>query len=181
VRRLVDVSDDQSSGPQWPEWDGPEHDKQWFDMVFRKHAASIHRYFLRRCPASDAEDLAADVLTTAWRRRADIPEGAELAWMYRTAGYMLANYRRKGRPIAVGDMTDASGEGDPADLVIADMQVRAALAMLSPKDRRVLLLNAWEGLTGEDLAAVLGTTRGAADTALSRARAKLAKAWVSQE
>ncbi len=153
------------------------HDRAWFDALFRTHARAVVRYLARRAPASDVEDLAADVLATAWRRRADVPDGAELPWLYRTAGYVLANYRRKGRPIPVAEVPDEPDDVDPADLAIADDAVRRALAALSPRDRRILLLHAWEGLDGAALAEVLGVSRGGADAALSRARARLRDAW----
>jgi len=43
----------------------------------------------------------------------------------------------------------------------------------------VLLLTAWEGLAGDDLALVLGVSRGGADAALSRARSRLREAWAA--
>ena len=55
--------------------------------------------------------------------------------------------------------------------------MRRALAALSPRDRQVLLLHAWDGIGGDDLAAILGIGRGGADAALSRARARLRAAW----
>src|SRR5665648_1210222 len=76
-------------------------DDAWFDGLFRAHSTALFRYFVRRGAGGDAQDLAADVLVTAWRRREDVPDGAELPWLYRTAGYTLANHRRKGRPIPV--------------------------------------------------------------------------------
>ena len=155
------------------------HDPAWFDHLFRTHSRAVVRYLARRAPAADVEDLAADVLATAWRRRADVPDGAELPWLYRTAGYVLANYRRKGRPIPVAEVPDEPDDVDPADLAIADDAVRRALAVLSPRDRRILLLHAWEGLDGAALAEVLGVSRGGADAALSRARARLREAWAS--
>jgi RNA polymerase sigma-70 factor (ECF subfamily) len=45
------------------------------------------------------------------------------------------------------------------------------------RDRRIILLHAWEGLDGEGLAQVLGISRSGADAALSRARARLREAW----
>lgn len=155
-------------------------DDAWFDELFRAHATALYRYFVRRGAAGDAQDLAADVLTTAWRRRADVPEGAELPWLYRTAGYVLANHRRKGRPIPVADVPDEVDDVDPSDLSIVDEEVRAVLAALSARDRRVLLLHAWDGLDGDQLAEVLGIGRGGADAALSRARARLRQAWADQ-
>jgi RNA polymerase sigma-70 factor (ECF subfamily) len=153
-----------------------ERDEAWFDALFRAHAAAVYRYLYRRAPR-DAEDLAAEVMTVAWRRRADVPEGAELPWLYRTAGFVLANHRRKHTAVPIADASGEVDDGDPADVVVADDEVRAALATLSPRDRRILLLHAWEGVGGEELAAVLGISRGGADAALSRARARLAAAW----
>ena len=119
-------------------------------------------------------------MTTAWRRRGDVPEGAELPWLYRTAGYVLANHRRKGRPMPVADLPEVIDDVDPSDLSVLDDEVRAVLAALSPRDRRVLLLHAWDGLDGDQLAEVLGIGRGGADAALSRARARLRQAWADQ-
>jgi RNA polymerase sigma factor (sigma-70 family) len=152
-------------------------DDAWFDAMFRSHATAVYRYFLRRAPREDAQDLAADVLATAWRRRDDVPEGAELPWLYRTAGFVLANHRRKGRPVPVEHLPEEPDDADPAHLVLADDEVRRVLGALSPRDRRILLLHAWEGLDGEGLAAALGISRGGADAALSRARARLRQAW----
>ncbi|MBC7291292.1 MAG: sigma-70 family RNA polymerase sigma factor [Actinotalea sp.] len=165
------MPDAQQATPPTDGWDA------WFEDLFRSHATALHRYFARRAPADDVQDLTAEVLATAWRRRDDVPAGAELPWLYRTAGFVLANHRRKGRPVPVAVVPDDVDDADPAHLVLADEQVRAALAVLSARDRRVLLLHAWEGLGGAELAEVLGIGRGGADAALSRARARLRDAW----
>lgn len=156
-------------------------DDAWFEGVFTAHAGAVYRYFRRRAAADDVEDLTADVMVTAWRRRDDVPEGAELPWLYRTAGFVLANHRRKGRPIPVEQVPDEVDDADPATLVLDDQEVRAVLSMLSVRDRRILLLHAWDGLDGEQLAEVLGISRGGADAALSRARARLRQAWAAHE
>ncbi|WP_308121656.1 RNA polymerase sigma factor [Actinotalea ferrariae] len=155
-------------------------DDAWFDALFRAHSTAVHRYMVRRAPADDAQDLTAEVLATAWRRRDDVPEGAELPWLYRTAAFVLANHRRKGRPVPVEHVPEeADDDADPARLAVTDDEVRRVLAVLSPRDRRILLLHAWEGLDGGQLAAVLGISRGGADAALSRARARLREAWAA--
>ncbi|WP_024285768.1 RNA polymerase sigma factor [Cellulomonas sp. KRMCY2] len=156
-------------------------DDAWFDGLFRAHSTAVYRYFARRAALDDAQDLTADVLATAWRRREDVPEGAELPWLYRTAGYVLANHRRKGRPVPVEVVPDEPDDADPADLTLADEEVRGVLAALSPRDRRILLLHAWEGLDGDQLAAALGISRGGADAALSRARARLRQVWAERD
>ncbi|QAY69216.1 RNA polymerase sigma factor [Xylanimonas protaetiae] len=165
-----------------PDATRPARDAAWFDALFAAHAGALHRYFVRRLPdggtrADAAEDLAAEVLATAWRRRVDVPEGAELPWLYATAGFVLANHRRKARAVPLAAVPDVPDDVDPAVLAVDDDQVRRALARLSPRDRQVLLLFAWDGLRGDDLATVLGVSRGGADAALSRARARLRVAW----
>ena len=153
-------------------------DDAWFEGVYRDHATAVYRYFLRRAPGDDVEDLTAEVLATAWRRRADVPGEAVLPWLYRTAGYVLANHRRKRVPLPVEDLPDEPDDGgDPALAAVTDDEVRAALAALGERDRQILVLHAWEGLGGAELATVLGISRGGADAALSRARARLAAAW----
>lgn len=153
-------------------------DDAWFEGVYRDHATAVYRYLVRRAPAADAEDLTADVLATAWRRREDVPADAVLPWLYRTAGFVLANHRRKHVPVPVEELPDTpTTAGDPALAAVADDDVRAALAVLGERDRQILVLHAWEGLGGAELAEVLGISRGGADAALSRARARLAAAW----
>ncbi|WP_298459122.1 RNA polymerase sigma factor [uncultured Cellulomonas sp.] len=152
-------------------------DDEWFETVFRAHSTALYRYFARRAPHDDVEDLTAEVLAIAWRRREDVPDDAVLPWLYRTAGYVLANHRRKHRPVPVAEVPEEPDDVDPATLAIADEEVREVLAALSARDRRVLLLNAWDGVTGDALAEVLGVTRGGADAALSRARTRLRDMW----
>jgi len=167
------VREDGASDPAGP----GDDDTAWFERLVREHATAVHRYVLRRAGHDDAEDLTADVLAVAWRRRGDVPRGAELPWLYRTAGFVVANHRRKGRPVPVGDVPDEVDHDDPALRAVADERVREVLGLLGARDRQILLLNAWEGLTGDGLAQVLGITRGGADAALSRARARLREVW----
>lgn len=156
-------------------------DDAWFEALFTAHATALHRYLARRCAPADVADLAADVLVVAWRRREDVPEGAELPWLYRTAGYVLANHRRKQRPVPVERVPEEVDDVDPGELTVRDEQVREVLAALSPRDRRILLLHAWEGLGGAELAEVLGVSRGGADAALSRARSRLREVWAARD
>jgi RNA polymerase sigma factor (sigma-70 family) len=155
-------------------------DDAWFESLFRSHSTALYRYFARRAPRDDVEDLTAEVLAVAWRRRDTVPDDAALPWLYRTAAFVLANHRRKGRPVPVGDAPGEVDDADPAMLALADEDVRQVLAALSPRDRRILLLNAWEGLSAGELADVLGISRGGADAALSRARARLRDVWAGR-
>ena len=156
-------------------------DDAWFEALFREHARSVFRYVARRAAHDDADDLTADVLAVAWRRREEVPEGHELAWLYRAAAFTVANHHRKSRPVLVEVLPEGPDRDSPELLVVADLEVRAALATLSERDREVLLLTAWEGVDGEGLAQALGISRGGADAALSRARSRLRDAFAAQD
>ena len=169
-----------------PEPDGPPGmgaDVDWFTGVVREHSTALVRYFARRGPRQDAEDLAADVFATAWRRRDDVPREAVLPWLYRTAGFTLANHRRKHIDLPV-DAVPETGvvrvAEDPELSALFDEELRGALASVGERDRQILLLHAWEGLDGAELAEVLGISRSGADAALSRARKRLREAWAGR-
>ncbi|QAY74952.1 sigma-70 family RNA polymerase sigma factor [Agromyces protaetiae] len=173
---MPDAPEDGSAAPTQATAD----DLTWFTSVAREHATALVKYFARRGPRQDAEDLAADVFATAWRRRADVPRDAVLPWLYRTAGFTLANHRRKHVELPVGEVPethDASVSADPELAALFDAELRGALASVGERDRRILLLHAWEGLDGEALAFALGISRSGADAALSRARKRLREAW----
>ena len=53
--------------------------------------------------------------------------------------------------------------------------VREAFARLRPDDREILALAGWEGLGSDEIATVLGCSRGAARLRLHRARKRLAR------
>lgn len=162
--------------------DGELHDEAWFTDLVRQHSAAVHRYLVRRAGTVDAEDLTADVLVVAWRRRADVPDVAQLPWLYRTASFVLANHRRKARPLPTDQLPERpEADDDPALRAVDDDRVHRVLAGLGARDRQILLLAAWEGLGGAELAQVLGIGRGGADAALSRARSRLAAAWAADD
>jgi len=166
--------------PEGVDASAPNDDVAWFTELVREHSTALVRYFARRAPRQDAEDLAADVFATAWRRRADIPTDAVLPWLYRTAGFMLANHRRKTIDLPVDHVPETGAirvAEDPESSALFDAELRGALASVGERDRRILLLHAWEGLDGEELAIVLGISRSGADAALSRARKRLREAW----
>jgi RNA polymerase sigma-70 factor (ECF subfamily) len=178
------AADDDTPGtttPARPVAEPPPGDAlEWFTDAVRTHSRAIVKYFARRGPRQDAEDLAAEVFAVAWRRRDDVPREAVLPWLYRTAGFVLANQRRKRIDVPVERIRDGEAarlDGDPELSALFDAELRGALLSVGERDRRILLLHAWEGLAGEELAAVLGISRSGADAALSRARKRLREAW----
>jgi RNA polymerase sigma factor (sigma-70 family) len=145
----------------------PDHDR--FDRLFAAYSADIVAYcgWRARSPA-DAQDAVADVFLTAWRRLDDIPEGdAARVWLYATARRVLANQRRSSRRRAALEERLAS---QPAAVEPEETVVREALTRLAPRDREILLLAEWEGLTHAEIATVMGCQAVTARGRLHRAR-----------
>ncbi|MER5323273.1 RNA polymerase sigma factor [Streptosporangium roseum] len=158
---------------------GPPDPKQRFEKIYDAHYPDLLAYVRRRTGSpDDAADAIAETFTTAWRRVDDIPEGHDARlWLYGVARRVLANKRReetRRTALAVrlrGELTvwaENLAEEDPDG-------VRRAFMRLSPDDRELLALVSWEGLTSEEIAKVLGCSRGAVRLRLHRARKRLAR------
>jgi RNA polymerase sigma factor (sigma-70 family) len=147
-----------------------------FDALFESYSSDIVAYCgWRAGSASDAQDAVAEVFLTAWRRLDDLPEGdAARTWLYATARRVLANQRRSSRRrLALQErlvLEAASAQSQPPSLEGEQLLVREALGRLGARDREVLLLAEWEGLTPAQIAAVLGCLTVTARGRLHRAR-----------
>jgi RNA polymerase sigma factor (sigma-70 family) len=148
---------------------------QRFDALFASYGEDVVAYCGWRAGSpSDAQDAAAEVFLTAWRRLDDMPEGdAARVWLYATARRVMANQRRsRRRQMALQErlvLETTPAQHEPAQDG-EEMLVREALRSLTPRDREVLLLAEWEGLSPAQTAAVLGCLTVTARGRLHRAR-----------
>jgi RNA polymerase sigma factor (sigma-70 family) len=147
-----------------------------FDRLFDAYRADIVAYCSWRAASpGDAEDAVAEVFLAAWRRLEDVPEGAPArVWLYATARRVIANQRRSSRRREALEerltAEVASGSQHQPEPDREDALVHEALACLGQRDREVLLLAEWEGLSADELASVLGCPAVTARGRLHRAR-----------
>jgi RNA polymerase sigma-70 factor (ECF subfamily) len=152
--------------------------EQDFADYVRHVAPDLLAYFARRAwPTEDAADCVAEALVVLWRRRSELPSDrdAARAWAFGIARGVLQNYRRAGaRRLALADAVRSAVQ---ARHVSNGGELRTelvrALASLKEADRELVLLVAWEGLSIDAAASVLGIKAPAARARYSRARAKL--------
>lgn len=153
-----------------------------FEALYADTADAVFRYALRRTGReADADDVVAETFAIAWRRLADLPARRELPWLYGVARRVLANHRRGlRRRVQLSSRLEAlprpsvEFEGDLVGRAEADV-VLAAMAELRPKDREILLLAAWEGLSHAEIGTVLGCSENASAIRLHRARQRLSE------
>jgi RNA polymerase sigma factor (sigma-70 family) len=140
-----------------------------FREVFA-HLGAVTAYARRR-GSRDADGIAAEAMSIAWRRLADVPRDDPLPWLYATARNLLLAERRAARRDA------AAGAPEPSvpapELHGLDPQLHRALGSLRPADREALLLVAWEDLAPAQAARALGLKPTAFRVRLLRARRRL--------
>jgi RNA polymerase sigma-70 factor (ECF subfamily) len=149
-----------------------------FDGLFASYGADVVSYCGWRAGSpSDAQDAVAEVFLTAWRRLDELPEDdAARLWLYATARRVIANQRRSSRRrVALHErlaQETARAPQEPAPPDGDEALVHEALRRLGPRDREVLLLAEWEGLTPAEIAAVQGCPTVTARGRLHRARGR---------
>lgn len=160
------------------------HREQRFEDLYRSTYPKVLAYCRRRLPADECDDATAEIYAVAWRK-SDQFLGAEspLAWLYGVgfriiSGRYRATRRRRRLAALVGSETERGSIDAGATVVGADEVKRAfdALASLSPKDRELIRLAAFEELPYEEIAETTGTSLGSVRSALFRARKRLLEA-----
>ncbi len=154
-----------------------------FESLYRSSRDDVYAYvasLLRDRVA--AEEVTATAFERAYRKRSrfDPGRGERRAWLFGIArNAALDELRRHGRHSELA--------AEPADLAAATVEesaaeserrlaVAAALARLEPRERELISLKFFAGLTNAEIAAVVGISESNAGTKLHRAVTKLREA-----
>ena len=156
-----------------------ESDERQFERLYHQHHDRVAAYLLSRTDPDSAQDALARTFEIAWRRLDDVPV-RQLPWLLGVARRTLATQRRaQGRRDALFDRIAAGGLGVAADGSdqVADRQLMMqALSSLTESEREAVLLVAWDGLSQQEAAIVLGCSRVAVAVRMHRARQRLTAA-----
>jgi RNA polymerase sigma-70 factor (ECF subfamily) len=147
-----------------------------FALVWR----SLRRFGL---PDGDVDDAAQHAFITLSARLADVPPGAERAFLLGTCQRLAANQRKKlgRRPEVADDDPDRRASAGPnPEQALVEKQRRElldqGLAELPLDQRTVFVLFELEGFSLPEIAESLGIPLGTATSRLRRARDKF-EAW----
>ena len=172
-------------------------DRHAFAVLVRRHQSTV-RALLRRLTGGDdalADDLAQETFVQAWRKLEHFRGDARFGtWLYRIAYNAFLMHARARKPeeshdeleqqagpapalVAGTDDADgaADGVGRSPDEAVADMQIdlRRAMARLSPAERAALVQCYYLDRSHEEAAYVLDCPVGTVKSHLLRARQKL--------
>ena len=154
-----------------------------FERLYRESRDDLYAYaagLLR--DRSAAEDVTALAFERAWRRRRSFnpKRGTRRAWLFGIArNAALDELRRRGRQGEVAAEPadpDAVEPADAAEVALRRAALRNAMAELSPRERELVALKFFAGLSGAEIATVIGTSESAAGTRLHRVIEKLRRA-----
>lgn len=151
-----------------------------FEQLFRDTRTDLLAYIVRRSEsAEDAADVLAETYLVAWRKLDAIPTGERARlWLFGVARNLLLKgaSRRRSRHALVerlaGELRSAQPPHTPGEHA-QSAALRAALAALPERQREVVMLTAWEGLTPKQIADVTGTPVNIVRVRLHRARTRL--------
>ena len=153
--------------------------------LFDRHADRIYNHCFRATGDwAEAEDAVSAVFLEVWRHRhgVQLHDGSALPWLYGVATNVCRNLTRsrRRRTRALAALPPPAFEPDHAERVTDRLgstalmrEVLTAIQSLPERDREVLALVAWAGLTYEQAAAALDVPVGTVRSRLSRARARL--------
>ncbi|WP_308220838.1 sigma-70 family RNA polymerase sigma factor [Microbacterium sp. CIAB417] len=146
-----------------------------FDPLFSRYWLPVTRHV--ECYLDvDAEvyEVVAQVFQIAWERLRPARPGG-LTWLLRIAEGVLRDRRRRGglrEPVL--DAVHKNVVTNPAEASTLDRRdVLQAMARLNERERRVVVLTYWDGLSTGEAAEVMRSRPGAVRATLRRAREKL--------
>jgi RNA polymerase sigma-70 factor (ECF subfamily) len=148
-----------------------------FDSLFESHHQAVARYCIRRLGMADGEDAAAEVFAISWRRLDQVPAGdAARSWLLSVAYRVVGNhYRSRRRRARLADRLSVQSEAAGSDPEGGEEVRLLHLALLSLReaDRELIRMSSWDGLSRQEIAAVIGIKENAVDQRLFRARSRL--------
>lgn len=165
--------------------------------VYRRHAAGVSRWAERLAgPGADVPDIVHDVFLVVERRLHEFRGDAQLStWLYQIVVRVVQARRRQERrwrwlrPSAAADSQSvligiADGRESPHD----SLERRQATALLyrlldtlDEKYRTAVVLFELEGISCQEIAAIMGMSTASVWTRVSRGREKLIRAFADWE
>ena len=134
-----------------------------FDAVYERYHVRIYRaVFGVVLDQATAEDLTQEAFERAYRTREEFRGSAPIgAWLHRIAvNLAVSHLRRQGRARQLPFRLFTRPDNRGFDRVEARTLTQRALASLRPKQRAVVVLHFYVGMTREEIGEVLGLPEG---------------------
>lgn len=152
-----------------------------FTAVFAQRGRALWLVAAAWVGRSDAQDLVQEAARIAWQKRATFAVGSDLAaWLAQIVRHTGANWRRKRRPVADGDLPEPPARAEGAPVLAFDVdrwqlpdELARALHALPEAARAALLLHVVAELPFAVIATMLDVPENTATSLARRARLAL--------
>jgi RNA polymerase sigma-70 factor, ECF subfamily len=158
-----------------------EHDREAFEILYGRYVRPIFGLALRKLhDRGHAEDAVQEAFAAIWRSASTYrPErGAAGGWLYTVARNAIVDrLRRNGLPTDAELPELVSGDPGPAQQAEdaeVSWRVHRALEELEPREREVIELAYWSGMSQSEVAEYLGLPLGTVKTRTRSGLARLA-------
>lgn len=146
-------------------------DQAAFELLYRRYVRSVFGLALRRLgDRHRAEDATQEAFAAIWRSASTYrPErGAAAGWLHAVARNAIVDRFRASGPRADGELPElVSVEAEPperAEQSYVAWRVHRALEELQPREREVIELAYWSGMSQSEVAEYLGLPLGTVKT-----------------
>jgi RNA polymerase sigma-70 factor (ECF subfamily) len=155
-----------------------------FSALYDQTARDLLAYLLRRAQnPEDAADCLAETFLIAWTKRDQIPSDQSQArpWLFGVARNVVRRGRELDNSTSEAVAALARELRDIQTPVPTDDPIGLALGLLSPIDREIIEMLAWDGLAPREVAAILDLSPNVVRIRAHRARLKLREQLRSQD
>jgi RNA polymerase sigma-70 factor (ECF subfamily) len=158
----------------------PDEAEETFERLYRASRDDVYAYaagLLR--DRSAAEEVTSVAFERAYRRRRqfDPQRGSHRAWLFGIArNAALDELRRRKRIAEAGPEPLPAAGADPGEDAVRRATVRTAMRKLDARERELVALRFFAGLSAAETAKVIGTSESNASTKLHRTIEKLRRA-----
>ncbi|HLX19230.1 MAG TPA: sigma-70 family RNA polymerase sigma factor [Gaiellaceae bacterium] len=159
-----------------------QRDREAFEVLYRRYVRSVFGLALQRLRDRDrAEDATQEMFTAVWRSAGSYkPErGPAAPWLYAIARNAVVDRMRSrdATPVEPPDVISLEpGPSEQAESSFVSWRVHRALETLSEREREVIELAYWSGLSQTEVASFLDIPLGTVKTRTRSALAHLADA-----
>lgn len=156
-------------------------DRAAFDELYRRFARPVLAMALRQLgDNARAEDATQETFAAVWRsaRSFRSERGSASAWLYTVArNAIIDRARQRAEPIAdvVDEPVDEAGPEDLAESSWVAWRVHAALERIPERERVVIELAYWSGLSQAEIASYLNVPLGTVKTRTRTGLARLSR------
>jgi RNA polymerase sigma-70 factor (ECF subfamily) len=164
-----------------------EHDRAAFELLYTRYVRSVFGLALRRLrDRQRAEDAVQETFTAVWRSAGSFrPErGPAAPWLYAIARNAIVD-RMRARyepPAEAPDLASSeAGPDDRAEASYVSWRVHRALEELPAKEREVVELAYWSGMSQSEVAEYLHIPLGTVKTRTRSALSRLADVLEAEE